>query len=206
MNNKKLNNIAQIFLKSLTNHNPRKLHAPKSKRASVLIPLVNQTQKIEVLFTKRTKHLPHHPNQISFPGGGSDPKDHDSRSTAIRETCEEIGIYKNLVKIITRLDQILTVTNFLVTPYLGLINPKAYFHPNNMEVEYLILIPLTNILKENNWRQHEINWHGITFTQKVLFYKSEIIWGATACILINLLNALGTNIKTVMQASKIKKI
>ena len=43
--------------------------------AAVLVPLVNRPAGLTVLLTERSRDLPDHPGQISFPGGRIDPGD-----------------------------------------------------------------------------------------------------------------------------------
>lgn len=203
--NDKLIRTAQAVLKALEGHEPRKLHAPQSRRASVLVPLVDRGRDVEVLFTKRTNHLPHHPGQISFPGGASDPEDNGSSFTALRETCEEIGVCEGLVQVVVRLDQVLTVTDFLVTPYLGLVDPDARFAPNPVEVDHLIMVPLAKVLDQKAWGQHEVHWQDMSFMQEGLIHGGEIIWGATARMLLNLRTALGVHAQEVISAASAEK-
>ena len=201
----KLIRTAQAVLKALEGRQPRKLHAPQSRRASVLMPLVDRGQNVEVLFTKRTTHLPHHAGQISFPGGASDPEDNGASFTALRETCEEIGVCEGLVQVVTRLDQVLTVTDFLVTPYLGLVDPAARFTPNPVEVDHLILVPLAKVLDQGSWGPHEVHWQGMSFIQEGLAHDGEVIWGATARMLLNLRQALGQEAEAVISAASPEK-
>ena len=98
------------------------------RRASVLIPLLEIRGEIFVLFTERSKHLRSHPGQVSFPGGKQDYQDTNSLETALRETHEEIGLHPEKVEILGRIDQIISLYNYLVTPFVGLI--PSDFEPN----------------------------------------------------------------------------
>src|SRR5471032_2209518 len=59
--------------------------------AAVLVPIIDHPEPT-VLLTHRTKELPSHPGQISFPGGKIDKGDADPLAAALRETDEEIGL------------------------------------------------------------------------------------------------------------------
>jgi 8-oxo-dGTP pyrophosphatase MutT (NUDIX family) len=198
----RLNQTAQTILDALKGYEPRKLHAPNSRRASVLVPLIDRGPEVEMLFTKRTSTLPHHAGQISFPGGASDPDDGAASFTALRETCEEIGVCDGLVQVVTRLDQVITVTDFLVTPYLGLVAENARFDPNPVEVERLLLVPLSKVLDEASWGPREVTWQGLTFNHEGLTHDGEVIWGATARMLRNLREALGEGARGVIAAGR----
>jgi len=53
--------------------------------AAVLVPLINRDDGLTVLFTERSRDLPDHPGQISFPGGRAEPDDANATATALRE-------------------------------------------------------------------------------------------------------------------------
>ena len=89
--------------------------------AAVLIPFLKWGNEWHVLFTRRTNTLPEHSGQVAFPGGRCDPDDGDPVSTALRETQEEIGIDPEKVNILGRLRDFITVTNYIVSPFVGLI-------------------------------------------------------------------------------------
>ncbi|MFH1059709.1 MAG: CoA pyrophosphatase [Pseudomonadota bacterium] len=186
-----LQNTAAALVAALTGREPRRLNTPDARPAAVLMPLWERDGGLQMVFTKRTSHLPHHAGQISFPGGMADPGDPDLQTTALRETCEEIGVCEGLVEVVARLDQLLTITNFLVTPFLGLIEPRARFRPNPVEVDRMVVVPLLTVLDPACWRPTDVSWQGMTLRQTALTHQGEIIWGATARILLNLLEILG---------------
>ena len=188
---------AQALSLALASHRPQRLEYPGSRPAAVLMPLWEQQGQVQVVFTKRNAALPHHPGQISFPGGAADPDDADLAQTALRETCEEIGVCQGLVEVVERLDQVLTITNFLVTPYLGLVDPRASFKPNPVEVERLVVVPLAKVLERDNYQPRAVNWEGVAMRQVALTHGQDVIWGATARMLMNLLDALGDSAKAL---------
>jgi 8-oxo-dGTP pyrophosphatase MutT (NUDIX family) len=111
--------VAQALCQALENHRPGRERLEQVRPAAVLMPLWDDGKRVQVVFTKRTETLPSHAGQISFPGGMVDPEDPDHKTTALRETHEEVGVPPQEVELITRLDQVVTVTGYLVTPYLG---------------------------------------------------------------------------------------
>jgi len=66
-----------------------------------------------------TELVEHHKGQISFPGGARDPDDPDLLTTALRETEEEIGLRREHVEVWGQLDDIVTISDFLVSTYVG---------------------------------------------------------------------------------------
>jgi 8-oxo-dGTP pyrophosphatase MutT (NUDIX family) len=196
-----LHQTSQALLTALAGHQPQCLEYPGSRPAAVLMPLWERDQRVQVVFTKRNATLPHHPGQISFPGGAVDPEDADLAETALRETCEEIGVCQGLVEVVGRLDQVLTITNFLVTPYLGLVDPRADFRPNPVEVERLVVVPLAKVLDREAYQPRPLQWEGMTLTQVALTQGQDVIWGATARMLLNLLDALGDKARDVARVA-----
>lgn len=187
----RLARTAQAFAAALSGREPRRLNSPDARPAAVLMPLWEDQGQVQVVFTKRTATLPHHASQISFPGGMADPEDPDLKTTALRETCEEIGICQGLVEVVARLDQLLTITNFLVTPFLGVIEPGAPFRPNPVEVDRLVVVPLAKVLDPASYRPTEVHWQGMSLSQTALDHQGDVIWGATGRMLLNLLEILG---------------
>ena len=88
-------------------------------RAAVLIPLYGPGPDFRVIYTVRTQEVEHHKGEISFPGGGVEPADESLEHTALRETHEEVGIAPADITLLGRLDDIITISDFLVTPVVG---------------------------------------------------------------------------------------
>ncbi len=185
-----LDATARALLEALAGHQPLRLAGEGAVPSAVLMPLWEREGRVEVLFTKRTSRLPQHAGQISFPGGSRDPGDLDDQATALRETEEELGIPPSQIEVVARLDQILTVTNFLVTPFVGLVSPAARAAPNPAEVAALLWVPLATVLDPSRYQDSAVPWRGMVFRQKALPFGGELIWGATGRMLLNLLAAL----------------
>jgi 8-oxo-dGTP pyrophosphatase MutT (NUDIX family) len=167
-----------------------RINHPSYTHAAVLIPLYKKEGNCHILFTKRTQQVKHHKGQISFPGGAFDEEDRDFRRTALREAWEEIGLNENDTRIIGALDDIVTVTQFIVTPFVGLIPYPYPFQLSKIEIEELIEVPLASLLDRHCFSEREIDDAG----QKRLVYNYQYgkhaIWGATALILKQLLELL----------------
>ena len=98
------------------------LHTPKNlKPAAVLIPLVKRPSELTILLTRRTDTLSVHAGQISFPGGRVEKYDLSPEDTALRETEEEIGLPRDRIETLGRLDDYITRTNFKITPIVAAI-------------------------------------------------------------------------------------
>jgi 8-oxo-dGTP pyrophosphatase MutT (NUDIX family) len=176
---------------ALSTHVPERM--PEMGRpAAVLVPLFEREGRVFVLLTKRTEDLSSHAGQIAFPGGKRDEGESEPRVTALREAQEEIGLDPRAVEIIGELDDCPTfVTNFVISPVVGIIPDRYSFTPNTGEIQFLIEAPLDDFLLPGTLRT-ETRQRG-EFTVELLYYSvvGQIVWGATARILTGLFSRLG---------------
>ncbi len=154
--------------------------------AAVLVPLVTHAVGISVLLTQRTDHLHDHAGQISFPGGRVDEGDGDALAAALRETHEEIGIAPGKVEIVGRLDDYVTGTGYLVTPFVGLLAPPIETEADPFEVADIFEVPLEFLLDPGNHGRKSMVWKGAERHFYAMEYGERYIWGATAGMLVNL--------------------
>ena len=127
-----------------------------------------------------------HKGQISFPGGKFDPSDADLSNTAIRETQEEIGVFSQYIQILGSLTPIyISVSNFHVFPYIGIMNFAPIFKPQWSEVKEIIEIPILDLLNPSYQKLSDIQIHKDFVLNDVPCFnmKEKIIWGATAMII-----------------------
>jgi 8-oxo-dGTP pyrophosphatase MutT (NUDIX family) len=157
-------------------------HHGGTRVAAVLVPLVRRQPMPTVLLTRRTEHLPDHPGQVSFPGGSAEPEDADAIATALRETKEELAIPAERIETIGYLKPYRTVTGFVITPVVGLVEPGP-LGPDPHEVAAAFEVPLDYLLKASTFERREriLNGHPVAYF--VVNYQGEVIWGATAAIL-----------------------
>ncbi|UCE14750.1 MAG: CoA pyrophosphatase [Candidatus Heimdallarchaeota archaeon] len=163
------------------------------KRAAVLIPFVCREKNYSLIFTRRTSDVTHHKNEISFPGGRyEDDLDRDLIQTALREADEELGI-KN-VRVIGLLDDLLTISKYVVTPVVGHIDDKEEVDPNNVsihEIDYILETQIRELALPEIFSVKEMTYQNdFVFLVPFFDYGGEIIWGATGRILVNLLSKL----------------
>jgi len=155
--------------------------------ASVLIPIVynSQTDGWDLVLTKRASHLKHHPGEISFPGGRFEQSDQNLQMTALRETHEEIGIQPNQVKIIGKLPRQKTISQYHVTPFVGIVEAGYNIILDRNEVEEAFLVPLNFVLNSSNQQKVERKINNQSLSYYVIQYNEYNIWGATAKMLVN---------------------
>jgi 8-oxo-dGTP pyrophosphatase MutT (NUDIX family) len=154
-------------------------------RAAILLPLYEKDGDTHVVFTKRSELVEHHKGQISFPGGAYDATDPDLRFTAVRETWEEIGVATDHVEVIGQLDEMITVSNFLVRPFVGRITehgPYPFAH-SEIEVAEILEVPLGHLRDEANVVAELRTYQGREIVAYSFRWQDHLIWGATARIL-----------------------
>jgi len=170
--------------------NPWMTASPPFKPAAVLVPVVDRPTGATIMLTQRTDHLPDHPGQISFPGGSIESADSDAEAAALRETEEEVGLSREHVEIIGRLDDYAVRTGFMVSPFVGIVRPPFELRPDPVEVAEVFEVPLEFILDTANHERRSRHFQGIESHFYVLPYEDRYIWGATAGMLINLYEVL----------------
>lgn len=158
--------------------------------AAVLVPVVVRDDGLSLLFTRRTEHLTDHAGQISFPGGRIDPGDGDAWDAALRETEEEVGLPRTHVRHAGRLDTYVTRTGFEVTPMVGLVRPPFPVTPDSFEVAEVFEAPLPFFLDPANREVHSRLYQGKERFFFAFPFGTYYIWGATAGMLVNLVEVL----------------
>ncbi len=152
--------------------------------AAVLVPMVNRSDGLAVLFTERSADLPDHAGQISFPGGRVEPDDIDIDAAALREAEEEIGLPRDRVSVLGRLADYETVTGYRVTPVVGWVEPPFSVKPDPIEVADVFEVPLAFLLDPVNQQRHFRMLGEIRRDYFAIPYRERYIWGATAAMLM----------------------
>ncbi len=169
--------------KRLKYYNAKGVDCASTILAGVVIPLFEKDGEVFFILTKRSDSLKYHKGEVSFPGGMYEEKDGAILQTALRECCEEIGVKKRDVEVIGRLDDLYTLTGFVITPYVGIIPYPYQFHTNPDEVAYIIMLPYRH-LKEAEPVLEMVELNGKTYKAHSIYYNGERIWGATCRILL----------------------
>jgi 8-oxo-dGTP pyrophosphatase MutT (NUDIX family) len=176
--------------KILSSRKRRVIEHPPFSHAAVLVPLFKKGKDCHLLFTKRSDQVKYHKGEISFPGGVVDEEDLELISTALREAHEEIGLKKSDVQIIGILDDIVTITEFIVTPIVGLFPYPYPFKVSEVEIAELIEVPLSSLLHQECFSEKEIIRGGQKEVIYAYQYEKHLIWGATARILKQFLDLI----------------
>ncbi len=177
--------MLQTLLQQLSHYSPpENCHA--TQRASVLIPIFEKEARLYFLLTRRSIHLRSHSGQVSFPGGKQDESDQDALEAALREAHEEIGLPSESVKIIGKIDQILSRNFLLVTPFVGMIPADFIPQPNDFEIESFFYVPVDFFMQENH---HALKKYHTKHSVLVhhFYFEDYDIWGLTALLILRFL-------------------
>jgi len=167
----------------LADYRPQRLSHDKATPAAVLLLIYEKAGEPYVVLTRRTEDVEHHKGETSFPGGASDPNDGDMLATALRETEEEIGVRPEDVEVLGQLDDIVTITGFLVSPFVGVLRTSSYpFVVNAQEVAELVEVPLRHLMDERNLERGTRHYGDRWLPFLSYHYGDHRIWGATARI------------------------
>ena len=159
----------------------------EARAAAVLAPVIHRDGETYLLFTKRADHLGEHPGQMSFPGGGREPVDESLEATAKREAHEEIGLRPEEAEVVGRLDDLQTVTRYVVRPFVSRV-PDREYEPDEREVAEIVVLPVAALVDLDNY-ENEIRDHPEYGEIRVHYFHVDgyTVWGATAQMLAQLL-------------------
>jgi 8-oxo-dGTP pyrophosphatase MutT (NUDIX family) len=157
-----------------------------AKRAGVLALFYpNSLQETHLALILRKTYKGVQSAQIGFPGGKYEEDDKTLKTTALRETKEEIGIAVEHVEIIKQMTEVyIPPSNFYVQPYIGITTNTPKFIKQDEEVEDVIEVPLTQFLDDAIVVTKSVE---TSYTTKIDVPAYElngyIVWGATAMML-----------------------
>jgi len=153
------------------------------RAAGVLVPLIERPFGMQVILTKRSSALKHHPGQIAFPGGKQDEGDADVVAAALREAEEEIALDRANVEVLGTMPAHETVTGFIVTPVLARVLAPFDPRPEPGEVAEVFEAPLSHVTDPTRFIIQSRRWRGQRRHYFTVPYGPYYIWGATARIL-----------------------
>ncbi len=155
----------------------------KLRPAGVLAAITQSAEGLNLILTKRSSRLKHHPGQIAFPGGKQDDGDVDATAAALREAHEEIGLPAGQVEVLGHLPAHETVTGFMVTPVIGVVHGDFEIRPEPGEVAEVFSVPLEHALDASKFTIEGRRWRGQRRSYYAVPYGPYYIWGATARML-----------------------
>lgn len=160
----------------------------ESRRAAVLVPVIDRPSGPHLLFTRRADWLSRHPGQMSFPGGAREPGDEGPVDTAKREAEEEVGLAAQEAEIVGRLPSIVTVSGFVVTPIVARVPDREYV-PDGEEIVEILILPVESFCDpanlEREWRNAP---DGTRQAVEYFHIDGHTVWGATGRLVCHLLS------------------
>ncbi len=174
---------------------PGRLAQPEpddARRSGVLIALFDDGNGAEVVLTRRSQVLSSHRGEVSFPGGRSDDGE-GARQTALREAWEEVELDPSTVTVLGELDHLYTfVSRSLIVPVVATLPGRPVLRPATFEVDRILTVPLDEFLRDDTFHAETWGTRPLNFTLHFFDLDDETVWGATARILVQLLEvALG---------------
>jgi len=139
----------------------------------------------KLLLILRVSYKGVHSNQIGFPGGKVEAQDRDLLHTALRETYEEVGVPPDDVHLLKQLTRLyIPPSNFLVQPFMGMVEQPPIFKIQEDEVASLIEVSLGDFLEDDNRVTQNIT---ASYAENMLVpafkLNGYVVWGATAMML-----------------------
>jgi 8-oxo-dGTP pyrophosphatase MutT (NUDIX family) len=158
------------------------------QESAVVLPVIEHPDDPQILFTKRAEHLSNHPGQMSFPGGRREQEDIDLEATAKREAREEVGLRANEIRFVGRLDDIRTVSEFSVRPFVATV-PDREYTPGDEEVAEIAPLPVAGLIDLDNY-ESEHRDHPYYGEIRLHYFRVDgfVVWGATARMLVQFLD------------------
>ncbi len=157
--------------------------------AAVLLILAEGGPDLNIILTKRSNNVATHKGEISLPGGICEPDDLDPLDTALRETEEEIGISRKDLEILGALNPVSTTTSYLIYPFVAWTRGPLNYRISTDETEEIIELPLEHILTPDVFEEEYWTVKGKKRKIYSIIYNGNVIWGATARILKQFVDA-----------------
>ena len=158
---------------------------PAQGTAAAVLVAVTDAPEPGVVLTVRREHLRTHAGQVAFPGGRIDAGE-DAVAAALREAQEELLLDPGAVDVVAVLEPYSTVTNYRVTPVVGVIPAGLPLTPHEHEVADWFEAPLGFLLDPANHQRHAALFQGRERHYYEILWNGRRIWGATAAMIVNL--------------------
>lgn len=158
--------------------------------SAVLVALTDafpETGGTSVLLTRRSSGLRNHAGEVSFPGGRIEPGE-EVVAAAVREANEEVALDPATVVVHGELPHVRTMVSAShIVPVVASVTEPTEPVANPIEVEAAYWVPLATLVEPGV--HHREIWRIGNATVPMDFFEldDDIIWGATARMLVSLL-------------------
>jgi 8-oxo-dGTP pyrophosphatase MutT (NUDIX family) len=176
------------IIAALNSRVPQTLELGALKLAAVLVPIQQKPDGDHLVLTQRAEMLNSHGGQIAFPGGRIDSRDPSPLAAALRESEEEIGLKPSDVRVLGGLDQVTAASDYLITPFVGVVPYPYDFRLNEAEASAVFSVPISALLEAGCFKAEPRLFPPERPYPIYHFYcQGWDIWGATARIILQLL-------------------
>ena len=190
-------NVA-VVRERLEGYQPAVVEGTAYARAAVAIVLRDGNQGAEFVVIHRA-HRRGDPwsGHMALPGGRQDASDHDLSVTAVRETCEEVGVDLALHgERLGTLDELQAIgrgrlLDLIITPFVYALTAPVTLTPNHQEVQSALWVPLASLRRADSHGTHQLQQFGNQVEYPAFVYRGYTIWGLTHRILSSLIETLG---------------
>jgi 8-oxo-dGTP pyrophosphatase MutT (NUDIX family) len=158
-------------------------------RRGVLVLFYPWQNRVHLPLILRPNYSGVHSGQMGFPGGGHEEIDPDLTATALREAYEEVGVRPDDVTVLGWMSELfVSASNYRVQPVVGWTDYRPRFHLDPYEVAALVEAPLTDFLDPKNHQEEVWRLRNHDVTVPFFNIQDQIIWGATAMMLSEVLD------------------
>jgi 8-oxo-dGTP pyrophosphatase MutT (NUDIX family) len=166
----------------------------RTRESAILILFYPYKNQIFMPLILRPLYDGVHGGQMAFPGGRVEKEDENLARTALREAQEEIGVRLTDIKIIGQLTKLyIPASNFYVQPVVGYMNFKPDFYPDAREVDQVFEVTLEEINNPKIISRTILNVKGIEVDTPYYDIQNNVVWGATAKMISELLAIINLN-------------
>jgi 8-oxo-dGTP pyrophosphatase MutT (NUDIX family) len=173
--------------RALLDHQPSRI-AGNFIEAAVMLAITKGGTEPSLIVTRRAAHLNLHAGESAFPGGKHDAQDSSLLQTALREAWEEVALEPRQFRFIGELDQQLTSTGIRVSPFVGVVSDAVALSANLAELDSIFKVPLAFLVDRSNLQFTPKIYPQGTINVPNFIYGEYSVWGATARMVIELMN------------------
>ena len=163
----------------------------KARHAGVMALLFETKTEWHTVLIRRPSYPGVHSDQIAFPGGKVEQEDSSYLQAALRETEEEVGVEPSRIRVLGALSPLyIPPSNFMVHPFVGVLDRPSAWRPEEKEVAEVIEMPLKHILSDDLRVEELVQTKYGQWEVPAYKFQGHVIWGATGMMLAELAEAI----------------